>query len=137
MEEASYRLFKETTRWQSFWNGLRYAGFVLQASCRYKFLSRKKFLLSLTLLITATLVPAATLGDKALLIASVLLLFLVDLLNSPAAIDAVEASKDPHLAKTVNDLGKIAASISTITCISVWILVLINIFLHQVTIYYS
>jgi diacylglycerol kinase (ATP) len=81
-------------------------------------------------LLAAVLVPAALLAPvtapaKALMIASVLLVLIVELLNSAleAAVDRV--SLESHtLAKRAKDIGSAAVFLSLVNLAAVWVLVL-------------
>ena len=86
---------------------------------------RQETLLAVVLIPTALLVRVGR-GERALLIASVLLVLIVELLNSSveAAIDRI--SLDRHrLSRTAKDLGSAAVLIALILLGIVWALVLL------------
>jgi len=76
------------------------------------------------LLPVAFLVPASGAG-RALLVASVLLVLVVELLNSAveAAVDRISL-EDHRLAKRAKDIGSAAVLISLLNVVLVWALVL-------------
>jgi diacylglycerol kinase (ATP) len=85
---------------------------------------RQEAILAALLIPTALFLPASGVG-KALMIASVLLVIMVELLNSAveAAVDRI--SLESHrLAKRAKDIGSAAVFISLVNVLAVWILVL-------------
>ena len=96
----------------------------LRDAWRYESAFRQEVLLGLVLIPIACVVPA-TAVEKALLIASVLLVMIVELLNSSveAAIDRI--SFDHHsLSKRAKDIGSAAVFVSLVLLAVVWGLVL-------------
>ena len=84
----------------------------------------------LELLVAAILVPlglllGGTRVEKALLVASVLMVLVVELLNSAieATVDRISL-EDHHLAKRAKDIGSAAVMMALVTCGVVWLLVL-------------
>ena len=82
------------------------------------------------LIIAAILVPlglwlGATGVEKALLVASVLMVLVVELLNTSieAAVDRISL-EDHRLAKRAKDIGSAAVMIALLACGAVWLLVL-------------
>lgn len=63
--------------------------------------------------------------EKALLVASVLMVLVVELLNSAieAAVDRISL-EDHHLAKRAKDIGSAAVMMALVTCGVVWLVVL-------------
>jgi diacylglycerol kinase (ATP) len=83
-------------------------------------------------LLAAALIPIALFLDvggagKALMIASVLLVLIVELLNSAieAAVDRISLDKH-RLAKRAKDIGSAAVFVSLVNVVAVWALVLIG-----------
>jgi diacylglycerol kinase (ATP) len=106
------------------WNALFYSLAGLAAAFRHEDSFRQEVLIAAILIPTALLVPASGVG-KALMIASVLLVLVVELLNSAieAAVDRI--SLESHLlAKRAKDIGSAAVFISCINVVAVWLLVL-------------
>lgn len=106
------------------WNALFYSLDGLAAASRHEDAFRAEILLSLILIPIALHMPANGSG-KALMIASVLLVLIVELVNS--AIEAVtdRVSLEKHvLAKRAKDYGSAAVMISLINVPVVWMLVI-------------
>jgi diacylglycerol kinase (ATP) len=107
-------------------NALRYSREGLAAAFRHEEAFR------LELLLAAVLVPAsfffAVSGTaRALMIASVLLVLIVELLNSAVEVIVDRISTDPHpLAKRAKDIGSAAVFLSLINAAAIWFLVLIG-----------
>jgi diacylglycerol kinase (ATP) len=116
--------FKGKTGLVRLWNALGYSRDGLQAAWRHEAAFREEVLLA-----AITLPLALYLGktgvERALLIGSVLLILIVEILNS--AIEAVvdKASPEKHeLAKRAKDMGSAAVLLSLFFAASVWALLL-------------
>lgn len=105
-------------------NALAYSLDGLRAAYRHEDAFRQEVLLAALLLPVAFLVPASGAG-RALLVASVLLVLVVELLNSAveAAVDRISL-EDHRLAKRAKDIGSAAVLISLLDVVLVWALVL-------------
>lgn len=106
------------------WNALFYSLAGLAAAFRHEDSFRQEVLIAAILVPTALLLPASGPG-KALMVASVLLVLVVELLNSAveAAVDRI--SLENHLlAKRAKDIGSAAVFISIVNVAAVWLLVL-------------
>lgn len=106
------------------WNALFYSIDGIAAAFRHEDAFRQEALLALVLIPTAFFLPASGVG-KALMIASVLLVLVVELLNSAveAAVDRI--SLENHiLAKRAKDIGSAAVFMSLVNVVIVWGLVL-------------
>lgn len=106
------------------WNALFYSLAGLAAAFRHEDSFRQEVLIAAILVPTALLLPASGPG-KALMVASVLLVLMVELLNSAveAAVDRI--SLENHLlAKRAKDIGSAAVFISIVNVAAVWLLVL-------------
>jgi len=107
-------------------NALRYSLEGLAAAFRHEEAFR------LELFLAAVLVPAsfffAVSGTaRALMIASVLLVLIVELLNTAVEVVVDRISMDPHLlAKRAKDIGSAAVFLSLINAAAIWFLVLIG-----------
>ena len=117
---------KGKTGLQRLINATRYSLAGLTAATRNEDAFRQELLLA------AVLVPVGLwLGhsgtDKALLVGSVLLLLIVELLNSAieAAVDRVSL-EDHALAKRAKDIGSAAVMLSLVNLAAVWLLVLLG-----------
>lgn len=105
-------------------NALAYSLDGLRAAYRHEDAFRQEVLLAALVLPAAFLVPASGAG-RALLVASVLLVLVVELLNSAveAAVDRISL-EDHRLAKRAKDIGSAAVLISLLNVVLVWALVL-------------
>ncbi len=107
------------------WNALFYSLNGISAALRHEDAFRLETLLALVLVPIALSMPTSGIG-KAAMIASILLVLVVELLNS--AIEAVtdRVSLEDHvLAKRAKDMGSAAVMISLINVPVVWLLVLV------------
>lgn len=124
MSETPRSPFKGKTGLTRVWNAFFYSLAGLAAAYRHEDAFRQEIWLALILIPCALLSPAAGLG-KALMIASVLLVLIVELINSAieAAVDRI--SLDRHdLAKRAKDIGSAAVFVSMVNVLIVWGLVL-------------
>lgn len=124
--DASKSPFKGKTGIARLWNAWHYSMAGLAAAYRHEDAFRQESWLALVLIPTALLLPASHLG-KALMVGSVLLVIIVELLNS--AVEAVvdRISLDHHeLAKRAKDIGSAAVLISLINVVAIWTLVLLT-----------
>jgi diacylglycerol kinase (ATP) len=105
-------------------NAFRYSLAGLSAAYRHEEAFRQEAWLALILIPAALFMPVGGIG-KALMVGSVLLVMMVELLNS--AIEAVvdRVSLDHHeLARRAKDIGSAAVMVSLINVPAVWVLVL-------------
>jgi len=108
------------------WNALFYSLAGFKAAYRHEHAFRQECLLAAILLPAALLMPADGIG-KALMVASVLLVLIVELVNSAleAAVDRI--SLEHHqLAKRAKDIGSAAVFMSLLNVAVVWALVLLG-----------
>jgi diacylglycerol kinase (ATP) len=115
---------KGKTGLERIWNALLYSLDGFAAAFRHENAFRQEVLLALVLVPIALVLPASGAG-KAAMVASVLLVPIVELLNS--AIEAVtdRVSLEDHvLAKRAKDMGSAAVMLSLINVPTVWLLVL-------------
>lgn len=106
------------------WNALFYSMAGLKAAFLHEDAFRQEAILAALLVPAALLLPASGVG-KAVMIAAVLLVIVVELLNSAveAAVDRI--SLEHHrLAKRAKDIGSAAVFVSLVNVPLVWILVL-------------
>jgi diacylglycerol kinase (ATP) len=106
------------------WNALFYSLAGLAAAYRHEDAFRQEVLLAAILVPAAFFLPASGIG-RALMIGSVLLVLIVELLNSAveAAVDRI--SLENHLlAKRAKDIGSAAVFLSLVNVPVVWALVL-------------
>src|SRR5687768_17584352 len=108
------------------WNALLYSLDGLSAAFRHEDAFRGEVLMALILIPIAIHMPASGPG-KALMVASVLLVLIVELINS--AIEAVTdriSLEDHVLAKRAKDMGSAAVMIALIDVPTVWLIVLLS-----------
>ncbi len=116
--------FKGKTGLVRIWSAFSYSLAGLSAAYRHESAFRQEAWLALILIPAALFMPVGGLG-KALMVASVLLVLMVELLNS--AVEAVvdRVSLEHHeLAKRAKDIGSAAVMISLVDVAAVWTLVL-------------
>jgi diacylglycerol kinase (ATP) len=117
---------KGKTGLRRIWNALSYSLDGLSAAFRHEDAFRQEVFLAAILIPVAFFMPAGGTG-KALMIAAVLLVLIVELLNSAieAAVDRI--SLENHLlAKRAKDIGSAAVLLSLINVPVVWFLVLLG-----------
>jgi diacylglycerol kinase (ATP) len=115
---------KGKTGLQRIWNAFLYSLDGLRAAFRHEDAFRQEVLLAALLIPAAFFMPAGGLG-KALMIGAVLLVLIVELLNSAveAAVDRISL-EDHKLAKRAKDIGSAAVFLSLLNVPAVWLLVL-------------
>jgi len=116
--------FKGQTGLRRVWNALNYSLSGLRAAYRNEDAFRQETLLASVMVPLALFLPATGIG-KTLMIGSVLLVLIVELLNSAveAAVDRI--SLDRHrLSKRAKDIGSAAVLIALINVLVTWALVL-------------
>ncbi len=117
--------FKGQTGLRRVWNAFNYSLAGLHAAYVNEDAFRQESLLAALMIPLALVLPASGIG-KALMIGSVLVVLIVELLNSAveAAIDRI--SLDRHkLSKRAKDIGSAAVLIALINVLVTWALVLI------------
>jgi len=128
MEKVSDELnaspHKGKTGLRRVWNALFYSIEGFKAAYRHEDAFRQECLLAIILIPLACFMPAASVG-KALMIASILLVLIVELLNSAveAAVDRISL-ENHQLAKRAKDIGSAAVFVSLANVAVVWGLVL-------------
>jgi diacylglycerol kinase (ATP) len=106
------------------WNALFYSVDGIRAAYRHEDAFRQEVLLALVLLPVALFMPTSGIG-KALLMGSVLLVLIVELLNSAVEATVDRISLENHrLAKRAKDIGSAAVLLSLANVVIVWVLVL-------------
>ena len=107
-------------------NAFHYSCSGLKEAYRNEDAFRQEVLLAAILLPLAFWVNATAIG-RALLIGSVLLLLIVELLNSAIETTVDRISLDEHiLAKRAKDIGSAAVLIAVVNLAAVWLLVLLG-----------
>lgn len=118
--------FKGATGWRRMRNALRNSLVGLGDAYRLEDAFRQEVALAIVLIPLALLLPVGG-TDKALLVASVMLVLVVELLNSSleAAVDRI--SLEAHvLARQAKDIGSAAVLIALINAALTWLLVLLG-----------
>ena len=118
--------YKGKTGFKRIWNALFYSLDGFAAAFKYEDAFRLEVLLALILIPLAFSMHISG-AAKALMIASVLLVLIVELLNS--AIEAItdRVSLENHvLAKRAKDFGSAAVMLSVINVVIVWLVVLLG-----------
>jgi len=116
--------FKGQTGWRRVWNAFHYSRAGLHAAYVGEDAFRQEVLLAALLIPLAFFLSPSGLG-RALLIASVLLVLIVELLNSAieATVDRISLEQHP-LAKRAKDLGSAAVLLALLNVFAVWACVL-------------
>jgi diacylglycerol kinase (ATP) len=117
---------KGKTGFKRVWNAFLYSLAGLGAAFRHEDAFRQEVFLAVILVPAAFFLPASGIG-KALMVASVLLVLIVELLNSAveAAVDRISL-ENHRLAKRAKDIGSAAVFISLVNVPVVWLLVLLD-----------
>lgn len=106
------------------WNAFGYSMAGFRAAYKHEDAFRQEVLLAAILIPLALWLPVGYLG-KALMVGSVLLVIIVELLNSAVEATVDRISLENHdLAKRAKDIGSSAVLVSLINVITVWALVL-------------
>jgi diacylglycerol kinase (ATP) len=118
--------FKGKTGLRRVWNAVFYSMDGLRAAYRHEDAFRQELWLAVLLIPLALLLPASGIGH-ALMIASLLLVLIVELVNSAieAAIDRISL-ENHNLSKRAKDIGSAAVMIALLNVIATWTLVLIG-----------
>lgn len=117
--------FKGKTGLTRIWNALGYSIEGCRDAWRHESAFRQEVLLALVLTPVSLWLPASGVGH-ALLISSLLLVLLVELLNSAVEATVDRISLENHrLAKRAKDIGSAAVLISLLNVLVVWVCVLV------------
>lgn len=122
MEESPFKSKSGLTR---IWRALGYSLDGITAAYRHEHAFRQEVWLAAVLIPIAFAIPVGLLG-KAMMIGSVLLVLIVELLNSAieAVVDRVSLDHH-HLAKRAKDIGSAAVLLSLLNVAIVWLLALL------------
>lgn len=106
------------------WNAFRHSLDGITAAFRHEDAFRQEVVLASVLIPVALLLPVGAAG-RALMVASVMLVLIVELLNSGIEAVTDRVSLEDHaLAKRAKDLGSAAVMVSLVNVPLVWLLVL-------------
>ena len=116
--------FKGKTGLRRVWNAVHYSRAGLHAAYRHEDAFRQEVLLALVLVPLASWLGEGAV-ERALLIGCVLLVLIVELINSAieATVDRISLDRHP-LAKRAKDIGSAAVMIALLNAVLVWALVL-------------
>lgn len=116
--------FKGKTGLRRVWNALHYSLAGLKAAYACEDAFRQESWLAVLLIAAACLLPVGGVG-RAMMIGSVLLVLIVELLNSAveAAVDRIGLEKH-RLSKRAKDIGSAAVLIALIDVLAVWVSIL-------------
>lgn len=116
--------FKGKTGLTRVWNAFHYSMAGLAAAYRNEDAFRQEAWLAAVLIPLALFLPVGALG-KALMVASVLLVIIVELVNSAleATVDRISLDHH-HLAKRAKDIGSAAVFVALVNVVVVWGLIL-------------
>ena len=116
--------FKGKTGLTRVLNAFRYSMAGLAAAYRNEDAFRQEVWLAVILIPLALFLPVSAIG-KALMVASVLLVVIVELINSAleATVDRISLELH-HLAKRAKDIGSAAVFVALVNVVAVWGLVL-------------
>ena len=116
--------YKGKTGLRRLWNAFGYSLAGFRAAYKHEDAFRQEVLLAALLIPLALWLPATHTG-KALMIASVLLVLMVELLNSAIEATVDRISLENHdLAKRAKDIGSSAVLVSLLNVLVTWALVL-------------
>lgn len=117
--------YKGKTGLVRLFNAFGYSLEGFRAAYKHEDAFRQEVLLAVILIPLSLWLPVALIG-KALMIASVLLVIIVELLNSAIEATVDRISLENHdLAKRAKDIGSSAVLVSLINVIVVWVMVLL------------
>jgi diacylglycerol kinase (ATP) len=118
--------FKGRVGLSRLWHALGYSLAGFHAAFRYEDAFRQEVLLAVVLIPLAIWLPVSLIG-KALMIGSVLLILIVELLNSAveATVDRISLKRH-DLAKRAKDIGSAAVLLSLLNACVMWALVLLT-----------
>jgi diacylglycerol kinase (ATP) len=123
-DESNVNEHKGRTGLRRIWNALFYSIDGFKAAYRHEDAFRQECVLAIILVPAAFFMPAAGQG-KAIMIAAVLLVLIVELLNSAVEATVDRISLENHqLAKRAKDIGSAAVFVSLVNVAVVWSLVL-------------
>ncbi len=118
--------YKGKTGLRRLWNAFGYSLAGFRAAYKHEDAFRQEVLLAVVLIPLAFWLPVGSIG-KALMVGSVLLVLIVELLNSAIEATVDRISLDRHdLAKRAKDIGSSAVLVSLVNVAVVWGLVLLN-----------
>jgi diacylglycerol kinase (ATP) len=123
MSQPPISEFKSRSGLQRNWRALRYSLSGLRAALAHEHAFRQELMLAAILIPVALIIPVSGLS-KALLVGSVMLVLIVELLNSAIEATVDRISLEAHtLAKRAKDIGSAAVFLSLVNVVIIWVLV--------------
>jgi diacylglycerol kinase (ATP) len=124
--ESHHSPFKGKTGLRRVWNAMIYSLEGLRAAYRHEDAFRQEVWLAAGLIPLALILPAGGIGH-ALMIASILLVLIVELINSAieTAIDRISL-EDHDLSKRAKDIGSAAVFVALLNVVVTWGLILLG-----------
>lgn len=118
--------FKGKTGLRRVWNALHYSLDGLSAALRHEDAFRQEALLAAVMIPLSFFLPVSGVG-RAVMIGSVLLVLIVELVNSAieAAVDRISLDRH-HLSKRAKDIGSAAVLLALLNVVLVWGCVLLG-----------
>jgi len=118
--------FKDKTGLAHLWYALGYSLAGFRAAYKHEDAFRQEVWFALVLIPLAIWLPVTTI-DKVLMIGSVLLVIIIELINSAIEATVDRISLEVHdLAKRAKDIGSAAVLVSLINAVVVWGLILLD-----------
>ena len=118
--------FKGKTGVRRVWNAFHYSLAGLRAAYACEDAFRQEVLLAIVLIPLALCLPASAVGH-AVMVASVLLVLIVELINSAVEATVDRISLENHrLAKRAKDIGSAAVLLSLLNVVAVWSCILLE-----------
>jgi diacylglycerol kinase (ATP) len=123
-DEPAFSAFKSRGGWQRVVGALRYSVAGLRSAWKHEHAFRQELLVIAPAALAALLLPVTPL-EKLLLVASMVLVLVVELLNSAieAVVDRVSLERHP-LSKNAKDFGSAAVMLAVLLSAACWAVVL-------------
>ena len=123
-DEPAFSAFKSRSGWRRIAGALRYSLAGLRSAWKHEHAFRQELCVVLPATVAALLLPVAAL-EKLLLVATMVLVLVVELLNSAieAVVDRVSLERHP-LSKNAKDFGSAAVMLAVLLSAAAWAVVL-------------
>jgi diacylglycerol kinase (ATP) len=123
-DEPTFSVYKSRSGWRRIAGAVRYSLAGLRAAWKHEHAFRQEVCVILPATVAALLLPVAAL-EKLLLVATMVLVLVVELLNSAieAVVDRVSLERHP-LSKNAKDFGSAAVMLAVLLSAACWAVVL-------------
>ena len=123
-DEPAFSAFKSRSGWRRIAGAVRYSLAGLRSAWKHEHAFRQELCVVLPATVVALLLPVAAL-EKLLLVATMVLVLVVELLNSAieAVVDRVSLERHP-LSKNAKDFGSAAVMLAVLLSAAAWAVVL-------------